>query len=484
MQLSKLISEIKVLKSNVSFDMDITGISEKSYKCTEGTAFVCIKGLRADGNDHITEALKNGASVIFSENDLPENIPYIKVENTRAALSRLWSAWYGYPSKDLKIIGITGTNGKTSTAYMLKSILDSAGKSAGLIGTVRYIAGDVDYESELTTPDPEIMQKLLYEMKKSGHEYVVCEISSHALALDKLDGVEFEMGIFTNLSQDHLDFHKNMEEYYRSKKRLFSMCRNAVINIDDIYGARLASEVSCKSVTCSSVTNSADICAKNIRRKEHSVEYEFLAESVIYRICCPVPGIFSVYNSMLAAAAADHIGIDTDHITEGIRNMGTVSGRMERIETGKDFSVIIDFAHTPGALANVLDSIREFAQGRIVCLFGCGGDRDRSKRAAMGEVAATKSDYIIITSDNPRGEDPALIIKDILEGVLKIESVKNKYIVIEDREEAIRYAIRNAVKDDVILLAGKGHENYLIDSKGKRMFDERTIIKDELIGKK
>ncbi len=478
MKLTKLFSEI--VKTNVDLDTDVTGISEKSASCKSGYAYVCIKGIHKDGKDFIKEALDGGAVCVVCDTELDESIPYVMVENARAALSRMWQEWYGHPARSLKLIGVTGTNGKTSTAYMLKSILDKAGKPCGLIGTVRYITGKSYYESELTTPDPELMQKLLFEMKKSGHEYVVCEVSSHALALDKLDGMQFEIGVFTNLSQDHMDFHGNMENYFISKSKLFSMCKCAVINIDDLYGKRLASRLNIKTVTCSVDSNDADICAKNIRTKENSVEYEFLSGCTIYRIYCPVSGKFSVYNSLLSAATAELVGISSENIVDGISSMGTVTGRMERVETGKDFSIIIDFAHTPGALENVLKSIREFAVGRIVCLFGCGGDRDKSKRKIMGKIAAENSDYLVITSDNPRSEDPLEIIKEILEGVLTVESIKDKYTVIESREEAIRYAIKNAKKNDTVLLAGKGHENYYVDASGKHSFDERSIIKDEL----
>lgn len=480
MKLTKLFSEIEIIKTNVDLEIDVAGISEKSASCKDAYAYVCIKGIHKDGKDFINEALSNGAVCVVCDRELPNNIPHVIVKNARAALSRMWQEWYGHPARSLKLIGVTGTNGKTSTAYMLKSILDKAGKPCGLIGTVRYITGKNCYESGLTTPDPEIMQKLLYEIKQSGHEYVVCEVSSHALALDKLDGMRFEIGVFTNLTQDHMDFHENMENYFLAKSRLFSMCDCAVINSDDKYGKRLASLLDIKTVTCSVNSNEAEICAKNVRTKENSVEYEFLSGSTIYRIYCPVSGKFSVYNSLLAAASAELLGVPSETIVEGISSMRMVMGRMERVETGKDFSIIIDFAHTPGALENVLKSIREFAAGRIVCLFGCGGDRDRSKRKIMGKVAAENADYLVITSDNSRSEDPLEIIKEILEGVVSVESIKDKYMVIESREEAIRYAIRNAKKDDTILLAGKGHENYYIDASGKHSFDERSIIKDEL----
>ncbi len=481
MKLTKLLSELKIVKTNVDLDMDVAGISEKSASCKSGYAYVCIKGIHKDGREFIKDAMDAGAICVICDTELEEGIPYVMVENARAALSRMWQAWYDYPARSLKLIGVTGTNGKTSTAYMIKSILDKAGKTCGLIGTVRYITGDSFYESELTTPDPEVMQKLLYEMKKSGREYVVCEVSSHALELNKLDGMDFEIGVFTNLSQDHMDFHGNMENYFIAKSKLFSMCKYAVINSDDLYGKRLASKLDIKAVTCSVTSNDADICAKNVRTKENSVEYEFLSGCTIYRIYCPVSGKFSVYNSLLSAATAELVGVPSQNIVDGISTMGMVIGRMERVETGRDFSIIIDFAHTPDALENVLKSIREFATGRIVCLFGCGGDRDKSKRKIMGKIAAENSDYLVITSDNPRSEDPLEIIKDILEGVVSVESIKDKYTVIASREEAIRYAIRNAKKDDTVLLAGKGHENYYIDASGKHSFDERSIIKDELL---
>lgn len=483
MTLKELISELNVKKSNVSEDTFIAGISEKSSACKKDYLFIAIKGTKSDGNDYIDKALSNGAVCVITEKEPSGDVPYILTDNARAALSLVWQAWYGYPAKSLKLIGITGTNGKTTTAFMLKSILDRAGKKTGLIGTVNYIASDErSVESQLTTPDPETMQKLLLQMKQNKKEYVVCEVSSHSLALDKLYGLNFEIGLFTNLSKDHLDFHGDMDEYFAAKKKLFSMCKKAVINIDNMYGKRLASEVECDKVTYSATSNDSDVCAKNIRLLEDRVEFEFLTDT-IYRISCRALGIFNVYNSLAAAACAYSLGMSKEDITGGIREMGTVIGRMERIETGKDFSVIIDFAHTPAALSEVLGALRNQTKGRLVCLFGCGGDRDRSKRSDMGRTAAQKSDYVIITSDNPRSENPIDIIEQILSGVVSVSEIKNNYTVIEDREKAIKFAIDMAKKDDVILLAGKGHENYIEDASGKHPFCEKEIVKKALMNK-
>ncbi|MHC1695062.1 MAG: UDP-N-acetylmuramoyl-L-alanyl-D-glutamate--2,6-diaminopimelate ligase [Eubacteriales bacterium] len=478
MKLSELISRIKVLKTNVDLDTDISGISSNTSGVSKGHAFVCIRGTRTDGHIYARDARDKGAAAVFVET-LPhdEDIPYVQVENTRMAITLLWMAWYGNPADSLNIIGITGTNGKTSVSYMLKAILEEAGYKTAVLGTINYIVDGVASEASLTTPDPDALAALFRRIKDCGTDYVIMEVSSHALELDKVAGLRFKLGIFTNLTQDHLDFHTSMDAYLKAKAKLFRMCDTGLLNFNDPAAAKIMELSTSVNKTYAIEENAADFVAKEIKYKNSDgIEYELLTQDNIFRIRSRIPGRFSVFNTLASASAGVLLGVDEKTISEAISGV-QVTGRIEKLNTGTEYSVIIDYAHTPDALENVLSAVGEFAEGRIITLFGCGGDRDKTKRPIMGRIAMEHSDLCIITSDNPRSESPQAIIDDILEG---IKGMGTPYKVIVDRKDAIKYALSIAVKDDIILLAGKGHEDYVKNSEGVFHFSEREIVFEEL----
>ncbi|MEA4833414.1 MAG: UDP-N-acetylmuramoyl-L-alanyl-D-glutamate--2,6-diaminopimelate ligase [Oscillospiraceae bacterium] len=484
MHYSEIIKTLGIEQSNIKGDPEISGVVSDNRKVMPGYAFVCLKGAVFDGHDFASEAIRAGASVIISEKPLANDIPYAVVPDTRAALPKCLSVFYGAPEKSFKYsVGITGTNGKTSTSYMLKHIFEAAGFKTGLIGTMKYLIGDREFECDksgsfLTTPDPELLFKILATMRDEGVNVLIMEVSSHSLELEKIAGLSFTTGIFTNLTRDHLDFHKTMENYRHAKEKLFTMCEYGLFNNDDPAAADMMKAAPCECITYGINGNEADFTAKNIRFKgAHGVEYELLSKGLIFRMKLPIPGLFTVYNSLAAVSCALNLGISPDIISNALENMDNVCGRIDRIKTDTDFSVFIDFAHTPDALENVLKTIRGFAEQRIITLFGCGGDRDKTKRPIMGKIACDMSDYVIITSDNSRSESKESIISDILAG---ITDTNTPYKTITSRIEAIHYAIDIAEAGDVILLAGKGHEEYEIDSTGKHPFSERNVVLDYL----
>ncbi|MBR5782675.1 MAG: UDP-N-acetylmuramoyl-L-alanyl-D-glutamate--2,6-diaminopimelate ligase, partial [Clostridia bacterium] len=384
-----------------------------------------------------------------------------------------------HPEKDMKFIGVTGTNGKTSTTFFIKELLDALGKKTGLLGTVRNMIGDKILPSGFTTPEPSQLFDIFSQMRENGVEYVIMEISSHALAQKRVEGLTFEVGIFTNLTQDHLDYHRTMEAYKEAKKQLFAQSKIGVFNIDDATGAEFAAEC-CEGerrVTYSAESNGADIVARDIALHADGVSFMLLTQGHLCRAKVSTPGKFTVYNVTAAVSALCALGLSFSEITSHLSVIKNVEGRAQIVPTGKDFTVMLDYAHTPDALANILCTIRGYAPGRVVTLFGCGGDRDKTKRPLMGQMAAKYSDFVIVTSDNPRSEVPSDIIADILPGV---ENSGKCYEVIENRREAIEYALRHARKDDIILLAGKGHEKYQILSDGTIEFDEEKIVKEIL----
>ncbi len=456
--------------------VEIRGITCDSRAVETGYAFVCINGASLDGHDFAKSALERGAAVVVTERPLGiEN--EVVVDDTRAAYAIMSSAFFGNPSKNLKLIGITGTNGKTSITYMLKAILEEAGYKTGVIGTIQNLIGDRVVESANTTPDAYNLNRLFALMRDEGCEYVIMEVSSHALDQKRVYGIEFEVAAFTNLTQDHLDYHKTMENYLEAKKKLFSMSKTAVINLDDKYAAAITEGLSCKKVTYSAKSDESTYSAKYINLRAEGIEYELVGYNLIKHIKLRTGGKFSVYNSMCAAVCAMELCIDVSIIASALEKLVGVKGRAEIVPTGRDFSVIIDYAHTPDGLSNILTTFREIKQGRLVCLFGCGGDRDATKRPIMGAVASKLSDYVIVTSDNPRGEDPSRIISEITSGM---KDSKTPYTVIENRVEAIKYAVANAKTNDIIILAGKGHEDYQILSTGKIHLDEREVVAEAL----
>lgn len=483
MKLKKLIENIEVLDIKGILEKDISSINYNSQKVEENGIFVAIKGFKTDGHKYISSAIENGATAIVVEyfpEKIEENISYIRVKNSRNVLAKLSSEFYQNPSEKIKLIGITGTNGKTTTSYIMKSIYEKAGKKVGIIGTIGNLIDGKLIETGTTTPESLELQKSFKEMIDKGIDTVIMEVSSHALDLDRVAYSNFDIGIFTNLSVDHLDYHKNLEEYLNAKKKLFNLTtKKNLINGDDDYGEKILQEDKMKTAKTSvyGLDENYEIFANNIKLDEKGVYYELHTPKGQIDIRCSIPGSFTVYNSLAAASAAYFDGISLEIIREGIGSIEDVKGRFEVVPTNRDFTVIIDFAHTPDALEKVLKCVKEFSKGRTIVVFGAGGDRDNSKRAVMGEIAGKYADISIVTSDNPRTEDPKNIIKQVAEGVKKH---KGQLIEIIDRKEAIEHALDIAKKDDVILLAGKGHENYVIIGETKYHFDEREIVIEAL----
>lgn len=457
-------------------DTEITGIAYDSRKIVKGNVFVCIKGYETDGHRFAKSAEKNGAAVIVAESKIDVSVPVIYVKNSRKVIAELSCRFYGDPSKKLSLIGITGTNGKTTITYLVKSILESAGRRVGIIGTNQNIIGDkvlLTKSTTPTTPNALELQQLFTEMVYNGAEYVVMEVSSHALELDRVYGCTFDVGVFTNLTQDHLDFHKTMENYLNAKAKLFKISKKGVVNYDDDGGKEIYSRGECPDILRVGINSECDLKAENINISSRGADFELIYKGVRYPAHIQIPGKFSVYNAICAAGAAIQAGVDIEDVISGLAKAPGVVGRVEVVPTNTDYTVIIDYAHTPDGLENIINCVKGFAEGRTITLFGCGGDRDNSKRAVMGEIAGRLSDYSIITSDNPRTEDPELIVREIEEGMKKTDG---EYTVITDRREAIGYALDFAKKGDVIILAGKGQETYQIIGKDKHDFDERIEV--------
>ena len=454
---------------------EISGITCDSRQVKPGFAFVCIKGAKSDGHDYAEKALENGAAVIIAERDLGLEVQIV-VSDTHAAYADMCANWFGNPADSLKLLGVTGTNGKTSVTYMMKKILEKAGYKVGLIGTIQNMIGDEIIATHNTTPNAYELNSLFALMKAKGCTYVIMEVSSHALDQSRVYRLTFEAAMFTNLTQDHLDYHITMENYLAAKKKLFRMCKTAVINSDDPYSAELIKGLDCK-ISTYSMGDTSTYSAKGVNYRPASVEYEFVSDSEIGHISVNTGGKFTVYNSLCAAACAAEIGIPLVTVASALKELHGVKGRAEVVPTGRDFTVIIDYAHTPDGLKNILSTFRECKKNRLIAVFGCGGDRDKTKRPIMGNIAAHFSDYAIVTSDNPRTEDPSAIIEDILEG-MKGAVIPVK--VIENRIEAIKFAVSIAKKDDIIVLAGKGHETYQILNTGTIHLDEREVVAEAL----
>lgn len=451
-------------------DIEITDICYDSRKVTKGSLFVAIKGFKSDGHQYIDKALSMGASVIVGEEDLKMD-NYIRVESSRRFLALSSANFFGSPADKMKIVGITGTNGKTTTSYLIKQILELKGLKCGLIGTNQILIGDEAVDSERTTPESRELHELFDKMYKKGAEYVVMEVSSHSLELDRVYGIEFEVGVFTNLTQDHLDFHETMDNYARAKAKLFEMSRKSVINIDDEYSHVMLKGA--KHTITYGIEKNADLTAGNIKLRERGIAFDACYYGFERAMRLSIPGRFSVYNALSAAGAVLAMGISMEDVEKGLVIARGVKGRLEVVPTVTPYTVIIDYAHTPDGLENVIKAVKGFARGRVITLFGCGGDRDNTKRPIMGAIAESLSDYVVVTSDNPRTEDPAKIIEDILKGMKK-----DNHAVVESRRDAIDYALNFATDGDVIILAGKGHETYQIFKDKTIHFDEREVVKD------
>ncbi len=471
MLLSKLLEDVKVLNSYE--DREITDVTDKNGNIKDGCAFVCVVGARFDGHSVAEEVLNQGAKAVIVTRDLGLKEQII-VENSREAYAIMCRNFFDRSSDKLKIIGITGTNGKTTTAFVVKDILKGLGIPSGLIGTVKNMVGDKDFHTVLTTPDPYDMHGLFKMMVDEGIEYCVMETSSQAFHQMRLAGIRFAVGAFTNLSQDHLDYHGTLEEYKKCKKTLFYNCDKAIFNNDDEVSAYMREGINIKT-TDFSINEKSDFKAENVQFFSDRVEYELNGEKVVFHI----PGNFSVYNSLTAIAIVNELGFALDDVIKSAYDAKSVSGRVEVLKTNTEYSVIIDYAHSPDGLQKAINAVRGFTKGRVITLFGCGGDRDKSKRPKMGKIATECSDIVVVTSDNPRTEKPENIIKDILAGI----EVKDKeIIVITNRTEAIKKALSIAKKGDTILLAGKGHETYQILGKERVHYDEREVVAKILEG--
>lgn len=457
--------------------IEVTGVTSDSRQVKKGDIFVCIAGGKFDGHTAAAGAVADGAAAVVVERDLGLACQIV-VENTRAAYAVLCANHFDNPSRKLRLIGVTGTNGKTTITYLLKSILTAAGKKVGLMGTIHNEILDLVLPAKYTTPDPYQLHAMLARMAEAGCEYVVMEASSHALDQHRLEGCSFEAGVFSNLTQDHLDYHLTMENYYLAKRKLFQYCRYAVVNIDDEYGRRLAGELGVDTITCSLTSDMAKFTAKSIDCAADSSRFVLVAEGLIERIRVPMPGMFSVMNAMEAAVAAICVGITGAEVAKGLEQCIGVTGRTEVIPTGgRDFTIIRDYAHSPDGLEKAIGALSPFKKGRLVTLFGCAGNRDRTKRRMMAEYVAKGSDFVILTSDNPRDEDIMQIINDAKPG---LDCYDTPYKIIPDRYTAILWAIDHLQSGDLLLLAGKGHEDYQVLHDETIYFDERVLVEQFL----
>ena len=459
-------------------DADVLSIEYDSRRVKKGSMFCCVVGQMFDGHAFAESAVKAGAVALLVERELPLDVPQIIVKHARKAMAEMAAAFYGYPQREMLMLGVTGTNGKTSTTYMVKSIAEQAGKKVGIIGTIRNMIGQESLHTDRTTPESVDLFRLLRTMADAHVDIVMMEVSSHALEQYRVHGIKFDAALFTNLTQDHLDYHKTFENYLAAKKILFKNAKKAIINVDDPYAHRIMEDLTIPVLTFG-VRDRADFTSTDIDITTRGVTFDLHTPAGDCRMNLPIPGLFSVFNAMGAVGLAHAIGIRLDHIKAGLEAMTSVSGRLEPVTAGMNvpYSVFIDYAHTPDALENVLKTVREFAKHRVICVFGCGGNRDRAKRPIMGEAAGRFSELAIVTSDNPRNENPMDIIDTIVEGVKRSGT---NYVVIENRKEAIDYALSIAEPDDVILIAGKGHENYQEINGTKYHFDDKEIVEELL----
>lgn len=469
MLLSELLDGLKI--KNTFTDTEVTDVTDKTSAISAGCAFVCVKGARFDGHSFAEKALEQGASAVIVTEDLGFEKQVI-VDNTREAYAIMCKNLCQKAVENLTVIGITGTNGKTTTAFIIKDILKALGVESGLIGTVKNMVGDKEFSTELTTPDPYDMHKLFEMMVNEGIKYCVMETSSQAFHQMRLAGISFKTGVFTNLTQDHLDYHGTIEEYKACKKTLFLNSENIILNSDDEASEYMGEGVK-GNITTYGINSEADFKADNIELFADRVEYDLKNQRVVFNI----PGDFSVYNSLSAISAVCSLGYELSDVVDAISTANAVKGRIELLKTNTDFSVIIDYAHTPDGLEKAIEAVRGFTKGRVITLFGCGGDRDKTKRPKMGRTATDLSDIVVITTDNPRTEDPEVIIEEILIGTV---GSKAEVITVTDRSEAIKKALSIAEKGDTILLAGKGHETYQVIGTERVHYDEREVVSEAL----
>ncbi len=476
MRLRELIKNLSIIEMNADAELEISGVSYDSRKTEKGDMFVAIRGFEADGHKFIPKAVENGAAVILCEEKPSCDIPYVLVSDSRYGLAIVSRDFFGDPASEMTMIGITGTSGKTSSSYLIKHMLESKlDAKVGLIGTNGNMIGDEFLHTEHTTPESYELHKLFRHMADSGCTHVVMEVSSHSLTLERVAGIHFDVALYTNLSQDHLDFHGTMEEYAATKRKLFSMCSLGCFNLDDAWADFMRDGASCRTMTFSTEKNEADLVAKDIRLTADGVRFASVSGDEISITKLGIPGMFSVYNALGTMSVGLALGLSLADCSDAMSSAKGVKGRLEIVPTGRDFSVVIDYSHKPDALEKVLKTLKPVTRGRLIALFGCGGDRDKLKRPIMGRIAADNADLVVVTSDNPRTEDPDEIIREIVAG-MKDKRTPTK--VICDRREAIAWAIDNAAPGDVLLLAGKGHEDYQVVGHEKHHMDEREIVSD------
>ncbi len=476
MKLSELLSNVKTVKVIGSTDIEIKDITCNSNAVTNGGLFICLKGNDYDGHNYVKQVEHYGAVAIVCERQTQSALTQIIVENSRACMSELASAFYGNAHKELKIIGVTGTNGKTTTAHYVYNILNNAGVNAGIIGTLGVKYDNKHFETNLTTPDPLELHKIFYDMKNAGVQAVVMEVSAHALYHDKLKGISFEVGVFTNLTQDHLDFFKDMQTYKNTKKEFFTkgMCRFAVTNSDDDLGREIINVAN--DVISYGIQNPADVFAINVNETEDKIAFVINLFDSIYEVAIKTIGEYNVYNALGAATACALIGVKTDAIIEGINKMNAVEGRLELVKV-HPYKIFIDYAHTPDGLEKSLSVLKNKTKGKLISVFGCGGNRDSEKRQIMGAVSGRIAHFTVVTTDNPRYEDPMDIIFQIEKGLIEQNA---QYIIVQSREKAIEYALKLAKEGDIVLIAGKGAERYQETLGIKTPYNDKDTIENIL----
>ncbi|MGQ0809719.1 MAG: UDP-N-acetylmuramoyl-L-alanyl-D-glutamate--2,6-diaminopimelate ligase [Nitrospiraceae bacterium] len=490
--IESLHGHVDVIARKGDLQASINDVTDDSRQVKPGSVFVAVKGERVDGHDYVPAALSAGATAVVTEENLPSaSCALARVRDSRRALGFLGSRVHHDPCLRLRVIGVTGTNGKTTTTYVCRSLLEAAGRRVGLIGTVAYQIGAEVISASHTTPGSVELQGLFAQMVRAGLDSVVMEVSSHALALDRTAGCEFDTAVFTNLTQDHLDFHQTMEEYFRTKLRLFTGLsvngkkpgpKRAIVNLDDPYGEKIRAACSVPVWTYA-IQASADIRATDVRLSLSGSSFTAATPAGSFEVDSRLVGEHNVANLLAAIGVALQEGLSPDHIRAGITRITNVPGRFERVEAGQNFTVVVDYAHTEDALVRVLTTAQALKKGRIITVFGCGGDRDRGKRPKMGRAAVEHSDVVVLTSDNPRTEDPMAILREVEVGVR--EALRNKgavrYEMVSDRREAITAAIREATGGDIVLIAGKGHEDYQIIGTARAHFDDREVARSAIL---
>ena len=477
MKLKKILNNIEFKLESGNLNIEIKDIKYDSREINKDNLFIAITGFESDGHQYISQAIENGALAVIIEKDIPEyqsDITYIKVENSRKTMAEIAKNFFDYPLQDIKLVGITGTNGKTTTSYLLYNILKEHTAKSALFGTIKNIIGDNVLNSSRTTPESIDLYRYFAQMREEGINYGVMEVSSHALDLYRVHGINFEAAIFTNISPEHLDYHKNLENYREVKSRLFSQLKSeqfAVINIDDQNGAYIKNKSQGKNYSYSLDSKSADLYTTEFQLHQKGMEYRTggMINSIFE---LNLGGIFNIYNSLAAILTAKLLGIEEETIKKALKKIKSVPGRFEMINAGQDFQIVVDYAHTPDGMKNVLETAAVMEKNRLIVLFGCGGDRDRNKRPAMAELAEKYADYIIVSNDNPRNEDPDKIFTEIKKGFTKDF---NDYEIVSDRKKAIEKAIKIAEKDDLVMLLGRGHEKYQVLKNGKVELDDRKV---------